>query len=153
MDGHDLVSEIQRGARLRSAAEARRLLESTLQALAYVLPAEQREAVCTCVPEDARWCLRCGPDTPDPLIDSEVFLGWVMSAVETTGGPDQTLGGEDSLAALAGDEARARVRAVLEALWERMDAPLRTAVGACLPHGVAGVDARSGPRRQRGAGR
>jgi uncharacterized protein (DUF2267 family) len=137
MNDPDLVTAIQHRAGLRTAAEARRLLEGVLQALAYVLPAEQGDAVCACIPEDAVWCLRCGPATPDPLIDSEVFLGWVMSSVETTGGPDQTLGGEDPLAAVAGEEAHARVRAVLDELWERLDASSRRAVGACLPSGVA----------------
>lgn len=137
MNDTDLVTAIQRRAGLRSAAEARRLLEGVLQALAHVLPAEQSDALCACIPEDAVWCLRCGPSTPDPLIDSEVFLGWVMPSVETTAGPDQTLGGEDPLAALAGDQARALVRAVLDELWARLDDPSRRAVGACLPRGVA----------------
>lgn len=137
MNAPDLVTAIQRRAGLRSAGEARRLLESVLQALAYVLPAEQSDAVCACVPEDAAWCLRCGPAAPDPLVDSEVFLGWVMSSVETTGGPDQTLGGEDPLAAVAGEEAHTRVHAVLDELWERLDASSQDAVGACLPSGVA----------------
>jgi uncharacterized protein (DUF2267 family) len=137
MNDPDLVTAIQRRAGLRSAGEARRLLEGVLQALAYVLPAEQCDAVCACIPDDAVWCLRCGPATPDPLIDSEVFLGWVMSLVDTTGGPDQTLGGEDPLAAVAGEEAHARVGAVLDELWERLDASSRGAVVACLPRGVA----------------
>jgi len=133
----DLVQAIQRRARLRSPEEARQILGGVLQALAYVLPPEQCEAVCACIPADAVWCLQCGPRTPDPLIDSEVFLGRVMSSLETTGGADQTLGGEDPLAALAHEEAHARVGAVLAELWERLDATSRPAVHACLPHGVA----------------
>lgn len=139
MRDEDLVTAIQHRAGLRSASEARRVLEGVLQALAYVLPPEQRDAVCACIPEDAVWCLHCGPATPDPLIDSDVFLGWVMASVETTGGPDRTLGGEDPLAALAGEEARARAGAVLGELWERLDTASRAAVGACLPRGVADV--------------
>lgn len=136
MASDDLVTVIQRRAHLRSAAEAKRLLEGVLQALAHVLPAEQREAVCACVPAEAVWRLQCGPRTPDPLIDSDLFLGWVMSCVETTAGPDQTLGGEDPLATLAGDEARARVGSVLEALWDRMDTLAGAVVAACLPGGL-----------------
>ena len=136
MEREDLVGAIRRRSRLRSEAEARRVLEGVLQALAHVLPAEHRDAVCDCVPEDAIWCLRCGPEVPDPLIDSEVFLGWVMSSVETTGAADQTLGGEDPLAATAGDEARERVRVVLDELWVRLDESLVPAIVACLPAGV-----------------
>lgn len=145
----DLVTAIQHRSGLRSAAQARRLLEGVLQALAHVLPAEQCEALCACIPEDAVWCLRCGPSSPDPLIDSEVFLGWVMPSVETTGGPDRTLGGEDPLAAVAGDQARALVRAVLDELWERLDDPSRQAVGACLPMGVADELMHADGTRQR----
>lgn len=145
MEADDLVTVIEQRARLRGAAEARQLLESVLQALAYVLPPEQCDVVCGCVPEELHWCLHCGPDTPDPLIDGEVFLGWVMSSVQTIGGPDQTLGGEDSLAALAGDEARARLRIVLEALWERLDGPSAAACAACLPAGWDTAGARHAP--------
>lgn len=133
----DLVQAIQQRARLRSRDEARRILEGVLQALAHVLPPEQCDAVCACIPADAVWCLQCGPRTPDPLIDSEVFLGWVMSSLETTGGADRTLGGEDPLAAYAHEEARARIGAVLAELWERLDATSGPGVRACLPQGVA----------------
>lgn len=137
MNDPDLVVAIQNRTGLRTANEARRLLERVLKALAHVLPAEQADAVCACVPEDAVWCLHCGPATPDLLIDKEVFLGWAVPAVDTTGGPDQTLGGEDSLAALAGEEAHALVNAVLDELWERLDPSMRGSVGACLPRGLA----------------
>lgn len=132
----DLVEVLRRRAGLRSAEEARRLLEGLLQALAHVLPVEECDALCACLPEDAVWCLHCGPATPDPLIDSDIFLGWVMSSMETTGGPDRTLGGEDPLGAMTAGEARARVGAGLEVLWERLDPEHRAAVGACLPAGV-----------------
>ncbi|WP_134773299.1 DUF2267 domain-containing protein [Ornithinimicrobium flavum] len=148
MSEHDLVTAIQRRAGLRTTSESKRLLEGVLQALAYVLPAEHIDAVCACVPEDLVWCLRCGPGTPDPLIDSEVFLGWVMSSVETTGGSDQTLGGDDPLAATAGVEGQARVRAVLDELWQRVDARSQDAVAACLPSGVADhLSHAGGPER------
>jgi uncharacterized protein (DUF2267 family) len=137
MNDSGLVAAIQRRARLGTPGEARALLEGVLRALAHVLPAEQTEAICACIPEDAEWCIRSGPSTPDPLIDREVFLGWVMSSLETTGGPDQTLGGEDPLATVAGEEAHTRVGAVLDELWERLDMSSRGAVGACLPSGVA----------------
>lgn len=137
MNEPDLVTAIQRRARLRSEGEARKLLEGVLQALAHVLPKQQVDALCACIPADAVWCLRCGPATPDPLVDSEVFVGWVMSSIETTGGPDQTLGGDDPLAALTGVEAHARIEAVLDELWKHMDTALRGSVGACLPSGVA----------------
>lgn len=136
MPPNDLVATIQRRACLRSPEEARQLLEGVQQALAHVLPTEQCDVVCACVPDDAHWCLHCGPKTPDPLIDSEVFLGWAMSSVETIGGPDQTLGGDDPLAALAGDEVRERVRVVLDELWMRLSGSAVAAIAARLPAGV-----------------
>lgn len=137
MNDSDLVTAIQHRARLGTSEEARALLEGVLRALAHVLPREHTDAVCACIPEDAEWCMRSGPATPDPLIDREVFLGWVVTSVETTGGPDRTLGGEDPLATVAGEEAHARVGVVLDELWERLDVSSRGAVGACLPSGLA----------------
>jgi uncharacterized protein (DUF2267 family) len=133
----DLCAAVQRRASLRGKAEAEQLVQGVLKALAYVLPAQQIDAVCGCVPAVLSWCLRCGPAAPDPLVDSELFLGWVMSSLETTGGGDRTLGGEDPLASLAGDEARYRVQAVLEELWLRMDAEQARACSACVPAGLA----------------
>ncbi|MBI2765912.1 MAG: DUF2267 domain-containing protein [Chloroflexi bacterium] len=142
----DICDAVQGRASLPGKAEATELVQGVLQALAYVLPPEQIAAACACLPGDLHWCLRCGPATPDPLIDSELFLGWVMSSLETTGGSDRTLGGEDPLASLAADEARYRVQLVLEELWRRMDAEQARACAACLPPGLAdAVD----PRRRK----
>lgn len=135
MENSELVENIRRRARLRRTAEAQLLLEGTLQALAHVLPEEHIDALCCCVPEGLIWCLRCGPLEPDPLIDDELFLGWVMSSIETTGARDDTLGGDDPLAALIGDEARERVRVVLEELWPRLG-DRSAEVSACLPEGL-----------------
>jgi uncharacterized protein (DUF2267 family) len=142
--GDDLVAAVQRRLSLREQAQAEHLLQGVLQGLAYVLPQELADSLCGCVPDDLVWCLRCGPGTPDPLIDSELFLGWVMSSVQTTGGGDRTLGGEDPLASLAGDEARHRARIVLEELLARTDAELSSACCACVPRGLLeGIDPRT----------
>lgn len=148
MNDTELLTAIQLRAGLRGVEEARKLLQGVLQALAYVLPGELSDAVCACIPEEDMWCLRCGPSVPDSLVDSEVFLGWVVSSVETTGGADHTLGGEDPLAALAGEEARVRVRVVLDELWERMDESSRPGFGACLPSGVADRLGDTGMRQE-----
>lgn len=132
----DLVAAVQRRLSLGEQAQAEHLLRGVLHGLAYVLPHELADALCDCVPGDFAWCLRCGPGTPDPLIDSELFVGWVMSSLETTGAGDRTLGGEDPLASLAGDEARHRVRIVLEELLARTDGELSAACSACLPAGL-----------------
>lgn len=143
-EGDSLVAAVQRRLSLREQAQAEQILRGVLQGLAYVLPQELADALCECLPGDLAWCLRCGPGTPDPLIDSELFLGWVMSSLETTGGADRTLGGEESLASLAGDEARQRVRVVIEELWARVGAELSHACTACLPAGLAdAVDPRA----------
>ena len=136
MTSEGLLADIQTRAALRSEAEARLLLQGVLQALAHVLPPEHCDTLCGCVPEEFVSCLHCGPAVPDALIDSELFLGWVMPSIETTGPPDQTLGGEDPLAAYAGDEARARVRLVLDELWRRLEAPAASAISGCLPDGL-----------------
>jgi uncharacterized protein (DUF2267 family) len=142
----DICGAVRQRVSLPSAAEAEQLVQGVLQALAYVLPPQQIEALCACVPDDLSWCLRCGPATPDPLIDSELFLGWVMSSLETTGGSDRTLGGEDPLASLAADEARYRVQVVLAELWRRLDGEQARACAACVPVGLAdGVE----PRRRK----
>lgn len=114
-----LTQAIQRRAHLRSEDEAKHALQGVLQALAHVLPSDEADVICGCVPDDLVWCMRCGPGTPDPLIDSEVFLGWVMSSLDATAGQDQTLGGEVSLAALAADEVRGRARVVLDEIISR----------------------------------
>ena len=140
----DLVNAVRRRLSLQRRIEAEELVEAVLQGLAYVLPAEHIGPLCDCVPPDFAWCLRCGPGTPDALIDSELFLGWVMSTMQTTGGSDRTLGGEDPLASLAGDEARYRAQAVLEELLARVDGELGAACRACLPAGlIDAVDPRS----------
>lgn len=148
MNGADLPTAIQLRAGLGSVEEARRLLQGVLRALAYVLPGELSDAVCACIPEEEVSCLQGGPSVPDALVDSEVFLGWVMSSIETTGGPDHTLGGEDPLAAVAGDEARVRVRIVLQELWERLEESSRPAFGECLPSGVADRLGGAGARQE-----
>ena len=140
----DLLATLQRRLSLRDQTEATQLVQGVLQGLAYVLPRELADSLCDCVPDDLAWCLRCGPDTPDALIDSDLFLGWVMSSIQTTGGADRTLGGEDPLASLAGDEARHRAQAVLQELWSRLDPDLSRACAACLPAGLAdAVDPRA----------
>jgi len=140
----DLLARLQRRLSLQGQTEATQLVQGVLQGLAYVLPRDLADSLCDCVPDDLAWCLRCGPDTPDPLIDSELFLGWVMSSIETTGGADRTLGGEDPLASLAGDEARHRVRIVLEELLARADAEMSAACSACVPRGlIEGIDPRT----------
>ncbi len=133
---HDLVAAVQDRLALKHRSEAEQLVQGVLQGLAYVLPTDLIDSLCGCIPSDLGWCLRCGPGAPDPLIDSEVFLGWVMSSIQTTGGGDRTLGGEDPLASLAGDEARHRVQVVLEELFARVDAELSGACTACLPNGL-----------------
>lgn len=133
---HDLVAAVQDRLALKHRSEAEQLVQGVLQGLAYVLPTDVLDSLCECIPSDLGWCLRCGPGAQDPLIDSELFLGWVMSSIETTGGGDRTLGGEDPLAALAGDEARHRVQAVLEELFGRVDDALAAACTACLPAGL-----------------
>lgn len=140
----DLVIALQERLSLQQRTEAEELLEAVLQGLAYILPAELIGPLCDCVPSEFAWCLRCGPGTPDPLIDSELFLGWVMSTMQTTGGSDRTLGGEDPLASLAADEARYRAQAALDELFARVDGELAAACGACLPAGlIDAVDPRS----------
>lgn len=140
----DLLATLQRRLSLRDQTEATQLLQGVLQGLAYVLPRELADSLCDCVRGDLAWCLRCGPGTPDPLIDSELFLGWVMSSIQTTGGADRTLGGEDPLASLAGDEARYRVRIAVEELLARTDAAVSAACSACVPRGLmVGVDPRT----------
>lgn len=148
MNHTDLPTAIQLRAGLRSAEEARTLLQGVLQAIAYVLPGELSVALCACIPEEEVWCLMGGPSVPDALVDSEVFLGWVMSSIETTGGPDHTLGGEAPLAAVAGEEALVRVRIVLDELWERLEETSRPAFGACLPSGVADRLGGAGVRQE-----
>lgn len=140
----DLLARVQQRLSLRSSAEAEQLVRGVLQGLAHVLPAELCDALCACVPEDMHWCLRSGPAEPDPLIDSEVFLDWVMPSIETTGAGDRTLGGEEPLASFAGDEARHRAQVVIQELWSRLDADTARACTSCLPPGLAeGRDPRA----------
>lgn len=142
--GETLASAVQTRLSLRDPEETSHLVQGVLQGLAYVLPEELKDSLCDCVPDDLTWCLRCGPDAPDLLIDSELFLGWVMSSIQSTGAADRTMGGEDPLASLAGDEARHRVRIVLEELLARTSAAVSSACSACLPRDLLeGIDPRT----------
>ena len=59
-----------------------------------------------------------------------------MSSLQTTDTADQTLGAKAHRRLVAAEEARLRVRVVLEELWHRLDGPVAVAIAACLPDGV-----------------
>ena len=122
MDSSELITAIRRRALLRSNSEAQDVLEGVLQALGHVLPREYCDVVCHCEPEAMVWCLHCGPRRPELLSDSDEFLGWATSSIESRSGTD--------------DEARTRVRIVLDELWARTDRPTAEVHMACLPCGV-----------------
>src|SRR3970040_1775793 len=89
-------------------------------AMAEVLPTAQLEALASQLPPETMVYLRRTGSQPDPLFDSHLFLGWVVSTLDATGARDKTVGGLDLTAAYSGGEAIGRMRCVFSALKRRL---------------------------------
>ena len=80
--------------------------------------------------------LRRTGSEPDSLFDSHPFLGWEVSSLDATAGPDKTAGGLDLTAAYSGEEAVRRVQCVFSVLKRQIDSDHQRELAAVLPDEV-----------------
>jgi uncharacterized protein (DUF2267 family) len=105
-------------------------------AMAEVLPGPQLEALSSRLPPEAMVYLRRTGSEPDPLFDSHLFLGWVVSSLDSTAIRDKTSGGLDLTAAYSGEEAIRRMGCVFSAMKRQLEPGQQQELAATLPEEV-----------------
>ena len=136
MDYTQLLAEVQEDGSFPGREEAEALVVSVLMAMAEVLPGPQLDALASQLPPEATVYLRRTRSQPDPLFDSHLFLGWVVSSLDATAGRDKTVGGLDFTAAYSGEEAIRRARCVFAAIKSRLDSHEQQDIASVLPDEV-----------------
>jgi len=136
LDYAQFLSEVQKDGSFGSREEAEALVAGVLMAMAEVLPTAQLDALASQLPPEATVYLRRTASHPDPLFDSHLFLGWVVSTLDATGPRDKTVGGLDLTAAYSGEEAIRRMRFVFSALKRRIGPDQQRELVALLPEEV-----------------
>ena len=136
MDYAQLLSEVQNDGSFVTREETEALVVSVLMAMAEVLPRPQLEALASRLPPETMVYLRRTGSEPDPLFDSHLFIGWVVSTLDATGSRDKTVGGLDLTAAYSGEEAIRRMRCVFSALKRRLGPDQQQELVALLPEEV-----------------
>ena len=119
-----------------SREETEGMVASVLMAMSQVLPGGQLEALSAQLPPEAGVYLRRTGSEPDPMFDSHLFLGWVVSSLDATAGPDKTSGGLDFTAAYSGEEAIRRAQCVFSVLKRRIEPDQQRELAAVLPDEV-----------------
>jgi len=137
MDFAQLLREVQEGGGSAGPEEAEALVVSVLRAMAEVLPQDQLESLAAQLPPEAALYLRRPGQAPDPLFDSHLFLGWVVSSLDATGSRDKTVGGLDLTTVYSGDEAIRRCRCVFSVLKRAVDERHHQPLAASLPDEVS----------------
>ena len=138
MEYAQFLREVREDGCFVSSEETEAAVVSVLMALAQVLPGPQLRALSSRVPPEAMVYLRRTSSEPDPLFDSHLFLGWVVSSLDATGMRDKTTGGLDLTAAYSGDEAIRRMRCVFSALKRQLEPAQQRELAAALPEEVDG---------------
>jgi len=136
LDYAQLLSEVQNDGSFVTREETEALVVSVLMAMAEVLPRPQLEALASRLPPETMVYLRRTGSEPDPLFDSHLFLGWVVSTLDATGSRDKTVGGLDLTAAYSGEEAIRRTRCVFSALKRRLGPDQQRELVDLLPEEV-----------------
>lgn len=132
----EILAELSAAGCSRGEAESEALVVSVLRAMAEVLPQAQLESLSSQLPPEAALYLRRSGGEPDPLFDSHLFLGWVVSSLDATAARDKTVGGLDLTAAYSGDEAIRRCRCVFAVLKKLIDDPQSRLLAESLPDEV-----------------
>ncbi|MEE8345754.1 MAG: DUF2267 domain-containing protein [Dehalococcoidia bacterium] len=132
------LSEVQANGSFTSREETEGTVASVLMALSEVLPGDQLQALAARLPPEAMVYLRRSGSEPDPLFDSHLFLGWVVSSMDSTGKRDETTGGLDMTASYSGAEAIRRAQCVFAALKKRIEPDHQQMLAALLPEEVNG---------------
>jgi uncharacterized protein (DUF2267 family) len=138
VDYTQFLSEVQTDGSFGTREETEALVAHVLMAMAEALPGPQLEALASHLPPEALVYLRRTGSGPDPLFDSHLFLGWVVSTLDATGGRDKTVGGLDLTAAYSGEEAIRRMRCVFSALKRRIEPEHQKELASFLPDEVDG---------------
>ncbi len=138
MEYAQFLREIREDGCLISSEETEATVVSVLMALAQVLPGPQLKALSSRMPPEAMVYLRRTGSEPDPLFDSDLFLGWVVSSLDATGMRDKTTGGLDLTAAYSRGEAIRRMGCVFSALKRQLEPGQQQELAAALPDEVDG---------------
>ncbi len=138
MEYAQFLREVREDGCFVSNEETEAAVVSVLMALAEVLPGPQLKTLSSRVPPEAMVYLRRTGSEPDPLFDSHLFLGWVVSSLDATGMRDKTTGGLDLTAAYSGDEAIRRMGCVFSALKRQLEPAQQRELAAALPEEVDG---------------
>ncbi len=136
MDYAQFLREVREDGCFVSNEEAEATIVSVLMAMAEVLPGPQLEALSSRLPPEAMVYLRRTGSEPDPLFDSHLFLGWVVSSLDATSIRDKTTGGLDLTAAYTGEEAIRRAGCVFSVLKRQLEPSQQQELAAVLPEEV-----------------
>ena len=113
--------------------EAEVVVTEVLHALAYALPDAQRRVLAAALPAPIGERLVSSRAEYDPLIDEHLFIGNLMTELQTAGYWDTTAGGDDVLASEAGEEVERRARTVLSLIAESIPEETLKIVSDALP--------------------
>ena len=136
MNYAQFIGEVRENGSFVTSEEAETTIVSVLMAMAEVLPGPQLEALSSRLPPEAMVYLRRTGSAPDPLFDSHLFLGWVVSSLDSTGIRDKTSGGLDLTAAYSGEEAIRRMGCVFSAMKRQLEPGQQRELAATLPEEV-----------------
>jgi uncharacterized protein (DUF2267 family) len=130
------MEEVQRRGCFSTSDETQAVVANVLMAVAECMPKRELGTLAAKVPPELRVFLRRTHGEPDPHFDSQLFLGWVVSAIDTTGAMDMTDGGLDLYSAYSGDEAIRRSQCVFSVVKTLLDEKQREGFAGCLPDEV-----------------
>jgi uncharacterized protein (DUF2267 family) len=136
MDYGRFLTEVQKQGCFASDREAAAAVSGVLMAVAEVLSQPQARELTSSLPPELHVYLRPAHEEPDPYFDAQLFLGWVVSTFDATGGRDKTAGGLDHYAHYSGDEAIRRCQCVFSVLKTLLDRQQQETLSDCLPDEV-----------------
>lgn len=132
MDAHEFYDRIARRAHI-GRGEAREAAHRVLRSIAACADAEVLRQLAMALPNHLAEGLAGVGAGADELVDSQVFIGRLVDAMDTEYLYDQTLGGMDLNSTYRDDDASLQVRAVFAALREQLPPEVAERVRACLP--------------------
>jgi len=136
MDYGRFLTEVQKQGCFAGDREAAAAVSGVLMAVAETLSQPQARELTRSLPPELHVFLRPAHEEPDPYFDAQLFLGWVVSTFDATGGRDKTAGGLDHYAHYSGDEAIRRCQCVFSVLKTVLDAEQQQTLSTCLPEEV-----------------
>ena len=138
MNYREFLEQVQSRGCLVSAEETQAVVVNVLRAVAEVLPQAEVDGLAAQLPPEMMVYLRGAHQEPDPFFDSQLFLGWVVSSIDSTGARDKTDGGLDLYAVYSGEEAIRRCQCVFAVLKSLLEPPQRDILAGYLPDEVSG---------------